>query len=76
MSYLDQLFSLDGKTAVVIGGTGTLCGEMAQGLACAGAHAVLVGRSEEKAAERIAQIEAAGCRDTSRRGGSPSCAQG
>ncbi len=60
MSYLDQLFSLDGKIAVIIGGTGTLCGEMAQGLARAGAHAVLVGRSEEKAAKRISQIEAAG----------------
>ncbi len=60
MSYLDQLFSLSGKTAVIIGGTGTLCGEMAQGLASAGAHAVLVGRSAEKAAERISQIEAAG----------------
>ena len=60
MSYLDQLFSLENQTAVVIGGTGTLCGEMAQGLAQAGAHTVLVGRSEEKAKERMASIEAAG----------------
>ncbi len=60
MSYLDELFSLQGKTAVVIGGTGVLCGEMAQGLAQAGAEVVLVGRSEEKAAERLKSIESAG----------------
>ena len=62
MSYLDRLFSLEGRTAVVIGGTGVLCGEMAQGLAEAGAEVALVGRSEEKAAERLAKIEAAGGR--------------
>ena len=58
--YLNGLFSVAGKTAVVIGGTGELCGAMAQGLACAGAEVVLVGRSEEKAKARIAKIEAAG----------------
>ena len=58
--YLNGLFSLSGKTAVVIGGTGELCGAMAQGLACAGAEVVLVGRSEEKAKARIAKIESAG----------------
>jgi NAD(P)-dependent dehydrogenase (short-subunit alcohol dehydrogenase family) len=56
MSYLESLFSLDGKTAVVIGGTGVLCGEMALGLAQAGAEVVLVGRSEEKASDRLRQI--------------------
>ncbi|MEM1444104.1 MAG: SDR family oxidoreductase [Verrucomicrobiota bacterium] len=60
MSYLDELFSLEGKTAVVIGGTGVLCGEMALGLAKAGAEIVVVGRSEEKGEERLKQIEAAG----------------
>ena len=58
--YLNGLFSVAGKTAVVIGGTGELCGAMAQGLACAGAEVVLVGRSEEKANARIAKIESAG----------------
>lgn len=60
MSYLDDLFSLKGKTAVVIGGTGTLCGEMALGLAKAGATVTIVGRSEEKAAEKLRQIADAG----------------
>jgi NAD(P)-dependent dehydrogenase (short-subunit alcohol dehydrogenase family) len=59
-SYLESLFSLAGKTAVVIGGTGELCGAMAEGLASAGATVVLVGRSEEKAKARIAKIESAG----------------
>jgi len=62
MSYLDSLFSLSGKTAVVIGGTGELCGAMAEGLAGAGAEVVLVGRSEEKAKARLEKISAAGGR--------------
>ncbi len=62
MSYVEDLFSLEGKTAVVIGGTGVLCGEMAMGLAKAGAEVVVVGRSEEKGAERLREIDAAGGR--------------
>jgi len=60
MSYLQDLFSLSGKTAVIIGGTGELCGAMAEGIASAGAKVVLVGRSEEKAEARIARITEAG----------------
>ena len=60
MSYLDDLFSLQGKTAVVIGGTGELCGAMASALAGAGAEVVLVGRSPEKATARLERIHAAG----------------
>jgi len=63
-SYLQQLFGLSGQVAVVIGGTGELCGAMAEGLAGAGAEVVLVGRSETKAwfhaaeATRKAELEA------------------
>lgn len=60
MSYLNTLFSLEGKVAVVIGGTGELCGKMAEGLAGAGAEVVIVGRNPEKAAARISAIEAIG----------------
>jgi NAD(P)-dependent dehydrogenase (short-subunit alcohol dehydrogenase family) len=60
MSYLEELFSLRGKTAAVIGGTGELCGAMASALAGAGAEVVLVGRSEAKAAARLERIRAAG----------------
>jgi NAD(P)-dependent dehydrogenase (short-subunit alcohol dehydrogenase family) len=58
--YLSSLFSLQGKVAVVIGGTGELCGAMAEGLGAAGAEVVLVGRNEEKAKPRIERILAAG----------------
>jgi len=60
MSYLDELFSLRQKTAVIIGGTGELCGAMAVVLAQAGAEVVLVGRDQEKAAARLSQIKTAG----------------
>ena len=57
---LKELFSLEGKVALVIGGTGELCGTMAEGLAGAGAHALLVGRSEQKAEVRMGKIRSAG----------------
>src|SRR6187551_706584 len=60
--YLTSLYSLGGKVAVVIGGTGELCGAMAEGLAGAGAEVVLVGRNEEKAKPRLERIAAAGGR--------------
>ena len=59
-SYLESLFSLQGRVAVVIGGTGELCGAMAEGLAGAGAEVVLVGRNAEKATARLERIAAAG----------------
>lgn len=58
--YLNSFFNLTGKVAVVIGGTGVLCGEMAVGFAGAGAEVVIVGRNEEKAAAQLARIHAAG----------------
>jgi NAD(P)-dependent dehydrogenase (short-subunit alcohol dehydrogenase family) len=60
MNYLEELFGLSGKTAVVIGGTGELCGAMATGLAKAGAEVVVVGRNEEKAQQKINEIEKGG----------------
>lgn len=52
----EQLFSLDGKVAVVTGGTGTLGGEMARGLARAGAKVGVLGRRKERAAEVAREI--------------------
>jgi NAD(P)-dependent dehydrogenase (short-subunit alcohol dehydrogenase family) len=60
MAYIDSLFDLKGKVAVVFGGTGELCGHMAIGLAKAGVRAVVVGRNVEKGAEKISIIEEAG----------------
>jgi NAD(P)-dependent dehydrogenase (short-subunit alcohol dehydrogenase family) len=51
-----ELFSLQGKVAVVIGGTGVLCGEMAEGLASDGATVALVGRDAAKAKARMKKI--------------------
>ena len=60
--YLDSLFSLKGRVAVVVGGTGELCGAMAEGLAGAGAEVVLVGRNADKAKIRLDKIAALGGR--------------
>ncbi|MFC4992123.1 SDR family oxidoreductase [Rubritalea tangerina] len=60
MHFLEHLFSLKGQTAVVIGGTGELCGHMAHGLAQAGANIILVGRSKTKAQQRIDAIHSTG----------------
>lgn len=54
-----DLFSLQGQTAVVIGGTGELCGAIAEGFASAGAEVVLVGRDPAKADKRLEAIHAA-----------------
>jgi NAD(P)-dependent dehydrogenase (short-subunit alcohol dehydrogenase family) len=59
-SFLDEQFTLDGEVAVVVGGTGELCGAIAEGFARAGARVVLVGRSAEKAQKRLDAIRAAG----------------
>ena len=55
-----ELFSLKGKTAVIVGGTGELCGAIAEGFAAAGAHVVLVGRDAAKAEARLARIKSSG----------------
>ena len=48
-AYLTKLFGLQGKTAVVIGGTGTLGGAICDALAHAGAEIYVIGRNEEGA---------------------------
>ena len=55
-----KLFRLDDKVAVVIGGTGELCGAMAVTLAHAGAKVVIAGRNQAKAEARLAQIREKG----------------
>ena len=45
--YLERLFGLQQKTAIVIGGTGVLGGAMCDALAQAGAHVYVVGRNED-----------------------------
>ena len=53
-------FRVDGRVAVVIGGTGVLCGNMAATLARAGARVVISGRNAAKGAEAVARMRADG----------------
>jgi NAD(P)-dependent dehydrogenase (short-subunit alcohol dehydrogenase family) len=59
-AYLENLFSLSGRTAVVVGGTGVLGGSLADGLARAGAFVVVAGRGADRGAARVDAIKAAG----------------
>jgi NAD(P)-dependent dehydrogenase (short-subunit alcohol dehydrogenase family) len=58
--YINDLFSLAGKVAIVTGGTGVLGGMMAHGLAQAGAKVAIVGRRREKAEAAAQEIRSAG----------------
>lgn len=53
-------FRLDGRVAVVIGGTGVLCGNIAETLARAGATTVIVGRDQSKAEAVLERMRANG----------------
>jgi NAD(P)-dependent dehydrogenase (short-subunit alcohol dehydrogenase family) len=57
---LQDLFRLNEQVAVVIGGTGTLGGVMAEALAGAGAKVAILGRNAERGQERVRRIESAG----------------
>ena len=59
-AFLDNLFGLTGRTAVVIGGTGVLGGALAEGLARAGAFVVVAGRGVDRGTARVEAIKAAG----------------
>jgi NAD(P)-dependent dehydrogenase (short-subunit alcohol dehydrogenase family) len=59
-SYLENLFGLAGRTAVVVGGTGVLGGALAEGLARAGAFVVVAGRGADRGEARVDAIKAAG----------------
>jgi NAD(P)-dependent dehydrogenase (short-subunit alcohol dehydrogenase family) len=56
MTFLTDQFSLEGKVAVVTGGTGVLGGAMARGLARAGAKVGILGRRVELAEAVVADI--------------------
>jgi NAD(P)-dependent dehydrogenase (short-subunit alcohol dehydrogenase family) len=58
--FLQKLFGLDSRIAVVIGGTGVLGGELCNGIAQAGATVVVAGRSEERGRQRVETIEKLG----------------
>ena len=57
---LEDLFSLEGRVAVVTGATGVLGGAMARGLARAGAKVGVLGRRRERAQEVVREISGTG----------------
>ena len=56
MNFTKELFGLNSKTAVVIGGGGVLAGSMAEGLAKAGANVVILDLNIENANKKAADI--------------------
>ena len=51
-----DLFELKGEIAVVIGATGVLGGQLAEGLADAGAEVAVLGRNRERGEECVQRI--------------------
>ncbi len=54
--YLEQLFGLEGQTAVVIGGAGVLGGALCRGLVGAGARVVVADLTEEGCKQRVEEL--------------------
>ncbi len=59
-AFLERLFGLSGRTAVVVGGTGVLGGALAEGLAAAGAFVYVAGRGEDRGRACVGRIADAG----------------
>ena len=64
MSFVEQLFGLEGRVALVTGSSGGIGRALAGGLAKAGAHVVVNGRDQARAEEAAAAIRAAGGKAT------------
>jgi NAD(P)-dependent dehydrogenase (short-subunit alcohol dehydrogenase family) len=60
-AFLDELFSLTGRVALVMGGNSGIGRAMAQALGWAGAKLVLVARRERELSETVHTLEATGC---------------
>jgi gluconate 5-dehydrogenase len=61
-SYLEELFSLAGRVAVVTGGSSGIGRGMAQALGRSGAAVVVVARRQEELVATVRELESYGCR--------------
>ncbi|WP_406144665.1 SDR family NAD(P)-dependent oxidoreductase [Streptomyces sp. NBC_01012] len=61
-NYLSELFSLDGRVAVVTGGSSGIGRAIAGALARAGASVVVVARREPELVRTVGELDAEGCR--------------
>lgn len=61
-TYLSELFSLDGRVAMVTGGSSGIGRAIATALARAGASVVVVARGTTQLADTVAELAAHGCR--------------
>ena len=59
-SFVENLFSIEGKVAVVTGATGALGQAVAKGYALAGAKVIVTGRNAKKLEEVVAEIKGEG----------------
>ncbi len=57
MEYLKKVFDLEGKVAVITGGSGIIGSEIAKGLLSAGAKVVLLARDETMLKEKVEQFK-------------------
>ena len=57
MSYLDEMFGLDGKTAVVSGGAGVIGTVMSEALLRAGARVMIWSRSQESVDSALEKLQ-------------------
>lgn len=61
-SYLESLFSLEGRTAIVTGGSSGIGRGIAAALARAGASTVVLARGRDRVDETVRELADAGCR--------------